>query len=114
MPRRSGGLPSQEEVGRILGGAKPVSRPLPDPAVSPGAHSQVAGLSRAAGRPGKGQRGPGRTRGDVAHGSRPGDRGASGPAGWASLGAAGTNDDHTAVNYRYEESLRRLCTVLQA
>jgi hypothetical protein len=26
----------------------------------------------------------------VAHGSRRGDRGASGPAGWASLGAAGT------------------------
>jgi hypothetical protein len=53
-------------------------------------------------------------RSNVTHGSRPGDRGASGPAGWASLGAAGTNDDHTAVNYRYEESLRRLCTVLQA
>ena len=24
------------------------------------------------------------------------------------------DDDHTAVNYRYVESLRRLCTVLQA
>ena len=44
----------------ILGGAKPVSRPLPDPRRQPSRRiPRVAGLSRAAGRPGKGQSGAG-------------------------------------------------------
>ncbi len=50
----------------ILGGAKPVSLPLPDPRRQPGWRIPgVARLLSAAGRPGEGQSRPGRTRRDV-------------------------------------------------